>query len=100
MPKPYQATLLSAATVDEEASEEAEEEAGETSSARGEPAFQIVGTAAIGHGREPFLLQQYQSPTRDKLLERLLECDVVVYDISESASQQQIEEATWAITSK
>nr|XP_019953021.1 PREDICTED: adenylate kinase 7-like [Paralichthys olivaceus] len=38
------------------------------------------------------------SPTRDELLERLLECDVVVYNISENATQQQVEEATWAIT--
>ncbi|XP_056283655.1 adenylate kinase 7a [Pseudoliparis swirei] len=92
------AKFLSTATVDEEAAEEAEE-AGDSSSARGEPAFQIVGTASINRGQEPFLLQQYPSPTRDKLLERLLECDIVVYNISESATQQQIEEATWAITS-
>uniref|UniRef100_A0A8C9X2P5 Adenylate kinase 7a n=1 Tax=Sander lucioperca TaxID=283035 RepID=A0A8C9X2P5_SANLU len=38
------------------------------------------------------------SPTRDELLGHLLECDVVVYNISESATQQQIEDATWAIT--
>uniref|UniRef100_A0A673CWZ7 Adenylate kinase 7a n=1 Tax=Sphaeramia orbicularis TaxID=375764 RepID=A0A673CWZ7_9TELE len=39
-----------------------------------------------------------QSPTRDELLEHFLECDVVVYNISENATQQLIEEATWAIT--
>ncbi|KAM9840228.1 adenylate kinase 7-like [Aulostomus maculatus] len=39
-----------------------------------------------------------ESPSRDELLERLLECDVVVYNISENATQEQIEEATWAIT--
>lgn len=50
--------FLSTATVDEEAAEEAEE-AGDSSSARGEPAFQIVGTASINRGQEPFLLQQY-----------------------------------------
>uniref|UniRef100_A0A671WFZ9 Adenylate kinase 7a n=1 Tax=Sparus aurata TaxID=8175 RepID=A0A671WFZ9_SPAAU len=38
------------------------------------------------------------SPTQAELLERLLECDVIVYNISESGSQQQLEEATWAIT--
>lgn len=42
----------------------------------------------------------WQSPTRDELLERLLECDVVVYNISESVTQEQVEEATWAITGK
>lgn len=41
-----------------------------------------------------------QSPSRDELLERLLECDVVVYNISENTTQQQVEEATWALTGK
>ncbi|XP_051793005.1 adenylate kinase 7-like [Acanthochromis polyacanthus] len=39
-----------------------------------------------------------RSPTRDRLLQCLLECDVVVYNISESSTQQQVEEATWALT--
>ncbi|XP_044025237.1 adenylate kinase 7-like [Siniperca chuatsi] len=82
-----------------EASEEAE--AGETlASPRGEPAFQVVGTVSPStrHEKESFLLEQYASPARDQLLERLLKCDVVVYNISESTTQQQVEEATWAIT--
>ncbi|XP_056261606.1 adenylate kinase 7-like isoform X1 [Seriola aureovittata] len=66
---------------------------------RGEPAFQIVGTVSSPNDEETaFLLEQYTSPTRDELLERLLECDVVVYNISENATQQLVEEATWAIT--
>ncbi|XP_054474761.1 adenylate kinase 7-like [Anoplopoma fimbria] len=71
----------------------------EESSPRGEPAFQIVGTVSPStkDDQDNFLLEQYVSPTRDELLERLLECDVVVYNISESATQQQIEEATWVI---
>ncbi|XP_040920554.1 adenylate kinase 7-like [Toxotes jaculatrix] len=80
-------------------SEDAEAE--ETSaSPRGEPAFHIVGTVSSFSKDEKasFLLEQYASPTREELLERLLECDVVVYNISENATQQQIEEATWAIT--
>uniref|UniRef100_A0A3Q1BTD0 Nucleoside-diphosphate kinase n=1 Tax=Amphiprion ocellaris TaxID=80972 RepID=A0A3Q1BTD0_AMPOC len=32
-----------------------------------------------------------------RLLQCLLACDVVVYNISESATQQQVEEATWAL---
>ncbi|XP_068564315.1 adenylate kinase 7-like [Cebidichthys violaceus] len=76
----------------------AEEE--EEASPREEPAFQIVGTVSLStkDDKDNFLLEHYTSPTRDELLERLLECDVVVYNISESATQQQIEEATWAIT--
>uniref|UniRef100_A0A673CT24 Adenylate kinase 7a n=1 Tax=Sphaeramia orbicularis TaxID=375764 RepID=A0A673CT24_9TELE len=70
----------------------------------GEPAFHIVGTVSptFKEERNSFLLEQYkclsQSPTRDELLEHFLECDVVVYNISENATQQLIEEATWAIT--
>uniref|UniRef100_A0A672IXR0 Adenylate kinase 7a n=1 Tax=Salarias fasciatus TaxID=181472 RepID=A0A672IXR0_SALFA len=39
-----------------------------------------------------------ESPTRNELFQHLLECDVVVYNISETTAQQQIEEATWALT--
>ncbi|XP_059212405.1 adenylate kinase 7-like [Centropristis striata] len=79
------------------ASEEAE---AEDSSTSGEAAFQIVGTVSpsIKDEKEKFLLEQFTSPTRDELLERLLECDVVVYNISENGAKQQVEEATWAIT--
>ncbi|XP_073348543.1 adenylate kinase 7-like [Pagrus major] len=81
-----------------ESSEEGEEQT--LASPPGEPAFQIVGTVSASprDDKESFLLEQYTSPTRDELLERLLECDVVVYNISESGTQQQVEEATWAIT--
>uniref|UniRef100_A0A3B4YGR6 Adenylate kinase 7a n=1 Tax=Seriola lalandi dorsalis TaxID=1841481 RepID=A0A3B4YGR6_SERLL len=68
---------------------------------RGEPAFQIVGTVSSPNDEETaFLLEQYTVShlVKDELLERLLECDVVVYNISENATQQLVEEATWAIT--
>ncbi|XP_065819463.1 adenylate kinase 7-like [Labrus bergylta] len=80
-----------------EGSEEAEDP---SASPGGEPAFQVVGTvsASAKQAEESFLLEQYESPTRDELLERMLECDVVVYNISETASQQQVEEASWALT--
>ncbi|KAL6095707.1 ak7 [Pungitius sinensis] len=93
------AKFLSTSVVGEEDSEEDEAHAVESSS-RGEAAFQIVGTVSPSskEGDGDFLLEKYTSSTRDELLERLLECDVVVYNISESATQQQIEEATWAVT--
>ncbi|XP_070843607.1 adenylate kinase 7-like [Chaetodon trifascialis] len=81
-----------------------EAEAEETlASPPGEPAFHIVATVSAStkdgkDDKESFLLEEYRSPTRDELLKQLLECDVVVYNISEGATQQQLEEATWAIT--
>uniref|UniRef100_UPI0037E8AD03 adenylate kinase 7-like n=1 Tax=Semicossyphus pulcher TaxID=241346 RepID=UPI0037E8AD03 len=78
-----------------------EAEADETlASPRGEPAFHIVGTVSASReeGKISFLLEQYVSPTRDELLEGLLECDIVVYNVSEASTRQQVEEATWALT--
>ncbi|XP_031178441.1 adenylate kinase 7-like [Sander lucioperca] len=91
------AKFLSTSCVAGETSEEVE---AEETSPRGEPAFQLVGTVSPStkDEKQSFLLEQYTSPTRDELLGHLLECDVVVYNISESATQQQIEDATWAIT--
>ncbi|KAK7879668.1 hypothetical protein WMY93_033621 [Mugilogobius chulae] len=43
-------------------------------------------------------VQLPKSPTREELLRRLLQCDVIMYNISENATKQMIEEATWAIT--
>ncbi|XP_037606367.1 adenylate kinase 7a isoform X2 [Sebastes umbrosus] len=81
--------------------ESSEEEDTDESSSRGEP-FQIVGTVSPStkddkERKETFMFEQYTSPTRKELLEHLLECDVVVYNISESTTRQQVEEATWAI---
>ncbi|XP_053192700.1 adenylate kinase 7-like [Scomber japonicus] len=82
-----------------ETSEDAEAEEMSASPA-GPPAFHIVATVSSSskHETARFLLEQYKSPSRDELLERLLECDVVVYNISENTTQQQVEEATWALT--
>ncbi|KAM7395120.1 hypothetical protein PAMA_006730 [Pampus argenteus] len=81
-----------------ETSEDGEAEESFASSGS-QPAFHVVATVSSSSKEEraSFLLEQYTSPTRDELLERLLECDVVVYNISENATQQQIEEATWAL---
>ncbi|XP_041721205.2 adenylate kinase 7 [Coregonus clupeaformis] len=61
--------------------------------------FQIVGTISNKDGENPsFALECYTSQNRDQLLPRLLECDVVVYNISENATAELIDEATWAIS--
>lgn len=51
----------------------------------------------MSNGKCHFLLQ---SPTNDELLQHVLECDVVVYNISESATERQVEEATWVLTGR
>uniref|UniRef100_A0A674CIX6 Adenylate kinase 7a n=1 Tax=Salmo trutta TaxID=8032 RepID=A0A674CIX6_SALTR len=59
--------------------------------------FQIVGTISNNEGEKPsFALECYTK--RDQLLPSLLECDVVVYNISEHATAELIDEATWAIS--
>ncbi|XP_037100996.1 adenylate kinase 7a [Syngnathus acus] len=64
-----------------------------------EPAFQVVGTVSSSSGEKPSgLHEHYSSLSREELLPRLLECDVVVYNISENANQDDIEDVTWAIT--
>ncbi|XP_063350728.1 adenylate kinase 7a [Pelmatolapia mariae] len=78
---------------------EDEEEAEALASPEGEPAFHVVGTVSHSSKGEKwdFLREKYESPSSDELLQHLLECDVVVYNISESATQQQVEEATWVL---
>ncbi|XP_077566868.1 adenylate kinase 7-like [Stigmatopora nigra] len=64
-----------------------------------EPAFQLVGTvSSASSDKISFLHEQYTSLNREELLPRLLECDIVVYNISENAKADEIDEATWAIT--
>ncbi|XP_063758335.1 adenylate kinase 7-like isoform X2 [Eleginops maclovinus] len=81
--------------VTEEDSEEAE---AEETSPLSEHVFQIVGTSSTKDNKETSLLEHYTSPTREDLLKHLLECDVVVYNVSESTTEEQVEDATWAIT--
>ncbi|CAL8314971.1 unnamed protein product [Lota lota] len=61
--------------------------------------FKIVGTvSASSKEKLSFLQYVYPSPCRDELLGRLLECDVVVYNISDTTTKEQVDEATWAVT--
>uniref|UniRef100_A0A8C7H996 Adenylate kinase 7b n=1 Tax=Oncorhynchus kisutch TaxID=8019 RepID=A0A8C7H996_ONCKI len=53
--------------------------------------FQIVGTIANKNERRP----SYQLK-REELLERLMECDIIIYNITEDADQ--MDEASWAIS--
>ncbi|XP_072308924.1 adenylate kinase 7-like [Eucyclogobius newberryi] len=78
---------------------EEDEEETEGAAPRSELAFQIVGTVSSSfNDRHSGVFEYYVSPTREELLDHLLECDVILYNISENATQQMIDEAKWAVT--
>ncbi|CAL8317375.1 unnamed protein product [Merluccius merluccius] len=65
-----------------------------------DPTFGVVGTVSASGRKDElsFLQDVCPSPTRAQLLGLLLECDVVVYNVSETTTQDHVDEATWAIT--
>ncbi|XP_021563562.1 adenylate kinase 7 [Carlito syrichta] len=85
-------------TEEEEEEDESKSAVPEASAAKlKEGTFQIVGTLANPKSTRPdFAVETYSTTSREDLLRRLLECDVIVYNITESA--QQAEEAIWAVS--
>uniref|UniRef100_A0A671XHN6 Adenylate kinase 7b n=1 Tax=Sparus aurata TaxID=8175 RepID=A0A671XHN6_SPAAU len=60
---------------------------------RAEGAFQLVGTASDPPEEDRgFVMEDY----RDELLSRLMDCDVVIYNVTQHADQ--VEEASWAVS--
>ncbi|NXW73690.1 KAD7 kinase, partial [Hirundo rustica] len=60
-----------------------------------EEVYEIVGTLSKPESTIPlFAMETYAVPSREALLSHLLECEIILYNITEDANQ--IEEATWA----
>ncbi|TSP57635.1 Poly(A) polymerase alpha [Bagarius yarrelli] len=58
--------------------------------------FQIVGTVNSKDEKKMFTVEEYSGLTPDELLKHLMDCDIIVYNISEDA--EAIDEATWAVS--
>ncbi|KFW09825.1 Adenylate kinase 7, partial [Fulmarus glacialis] len=80
---------------EEEEEEDENNSAAEASSRPKEGVYQVVGTLSKPESTKPcFAEETYAVSSRKELLSHLLECEVVLYNITEDANQ--IEEATWA----
>ncbi|XP_078797237.1 adenylate kinase 7 isoform X3 [Oryzias latipes] len=60
-------------------------------------ALQVVGTVSERpHEDAPRALEVYFRPDREELLSKLMQCDAVIYNVSQETGQ--VEEAAWAVT--
>ncbi|KAK7150717.1 hypothetical protein R3I93_011850 [Phoxinus phoxinus] len=92
----YIAQFLSSCVVGESLAADEEEEDKQEQASEG-ARFHIVGTVAKkGAKKQRFALEEYWSVSREELLQYLMQCDVIVYNITEHTDL--IDEATWAIS--
>ncbi|XP_073321863.1 adenylate kinase 7 [Pagrus major] len=64
---------------------------------RGERAFHLVGTASDKPEEDrQYVLEEYVQLNKDELLSRLMDCDVVIYNVTQHGDQ--VEEASWAVS--
>ncbi|XP_028294742.1 adenylate kinase 7 isoform X2 [Gouania willdenowi] len=60
-------------------------------------AFTVIGTISDQAANDtPFVLERYFRPDKGDLLSKLMECDVIIYDVSQHVCQ--VEEALWAVS--
>ncbi|NXY16166.1 KAD7 kinase, partial [Atrichornis clamosus] len=94
----YLSSCVVGATLEGVDEEEEEDEAGsadEVLSTPKEEVYEIVGTLSKPESTKPHFAQEtYAVSSREELLSHLLDCEIVLYNITEDANQ--IEEATWA----
>ncbi|XP_062325724.1 adenylate kinase 7 isoform X2 [Osmerus eperlanus] len=92
------ACVVGASLVDSGEVEEEEEKTSQDEHAKvKEGTFQIVGTITNkSEEKRPYVLEEYYQLEREALFQHLLECDVIIYDITEQADQ--VEEASWAVS--
>ncbi|KAK9531020.1 hypothetical protein VZT92_010474 [Zoarces viviparus] len=85
------AQCLSERVAGQTETEEEEEEEGKTR------AFHVVGTVSGKYDVDiPYVLEEYLQPNRDELLAKLMDCDIVIYNITQHA--EQVDEALWAVS--
>ncbi|NXR93039.1 KAD7 kinase, partial [Hypocryptadius cinnamomeus] len=91
----YLSTCVVGATLENpEEEEEGDENDSVVPTTTGE-SYEIVGTLSTPESANPpFAKETYAVSSREALLSHLLECEIVLYNITEDANQ--IEEATWA----
>ncbi|KAL0968935.1 hypothetical protein UPYG_G00220150 [Umbra pygmaea] len=93
------ARVVGASLVGSDEQEDEEENISKVSKVK-EETFEIVGTFANKHESDEegqsHVLEKYYQLKNEELLVHLMECDVIIYNITEHADQ--IEEASWAIS--
>ncbi|XP_061552929.1 adenylate kinase 7-like [Phycodurus eques] len=63
----------------------------------GSQSYRVVGTISDGSEEDrPYVLEAYIRPSREKILQKLMECDVIIYNVTQHP--EQVDEACWAVT--
>ncbi|CAJ1074252.1 Hypothetical predicted protein [Xyrichtys novacula] len=93
----YIAKFLSECVVGADPEGENKEEKGRKISYRSrQKSFYVVGTVSDSPEEDrPHLREEYSSANREVLLSKLMDCDVVIFNITQHA--EQVEEAFWAV---